>query len=156
MSIECYCSDEDYKIIELDYSNSNCDYSELGGQGGSDYYLKSVYKVDHFGETKIFNRFYLNHSGCFNIQSNFSDIFIEFKKNNSAFNCAKFCQLMNISTFISRKSRCFCIRDSFQDYKISITSCGLESLIDGHYIGNNQTEDQYIINCMFFKKNIKV
>lgn len=145
---ECYCSDKNYKTIELDYSNSNCDYFEHGGQGGSDYYLKSVYKVNNYKGLKNFDKFYLNHSGCFLIEPNFEDIFIEFK-NNSAFNCATFCQLMNTNTFISQKSKCFCIRDLSENSKSSKTNCGLQSSIDSHYNGNNQSADQYIINCNF-------
>lgn len=93
------------------------------------------------------NRFYLNHSGCVHFDPAFDEISIEFK-NNSVFNCAIFCQLMNSSILVSMMTKCFCLKNLHTNFKNS-TNGGLEASSDGHYNVNIKEAVQYTINGYF-------
>ncbi|CAF1061789.1 unnamed protein product, partial [Brachionus calyciflorus] len=113
--------------------------------GGSEYYIKSVYKVKRPLIKNYTEKLYLEHVGCFEL-GNQSE-YIQFK-DMSISKCMIHCTYTNSNVLASMGQICFCLNSTQHDKKlVKNLFCGDISRKEGYFIGvNNQNlTDHYII-----------
>ncbi|CAF0870135.1 unnamed protein product [Brachionus calyciflorus] len=140
----CFCTNSSYEINGLDSSNAFCDLNPTNKIGGSDYYLKSVYRVSEEKITIQRNNFYLKHLGCFALKQkefDFNISYILFSE-KSIFKCWIHCNFMNTQYVASIGSKCLCLINIYELLSnfSSLENCGSESHVDRHFNGNQQNK----------------
>ncbi|CAF1044908.1 unnamed protein product, partial [Brachionus calyciflorus] len=143
-SSSCSCSMSNYEINGLDYTNALCDYTNRAS--GSEYYIKSVYKVQNPLIVNNTGKYYLEHLGCFSFNS--QGKYVEFKE-MSISKCMIYCKYTNSNVLASMGKICYCF-NSTQNNQTSIKDifCQDISQNERHFIGNKNQDltDHYIIN----------
>ena len=115
-----------------------CDLESPNSHGGSDYYLKSVYKVKQINNTQSKEEFYFKHLGCYRLNNSSLSTFIQFSQ-SSIKNCSIHCEYLNFSILASMGDRCFCLNSTFNNnVKVNnLTNCGEENTnLDYHFNGD--------------------